>query len=520
VQKLTSLTTRFRPAPSAPSLEGGVRAAWLASVGLGVLQLVVLGWRSFGLWSHFDLGVDFAAFAQAWVRIAHGHLDPYLTLFPYNYPHYGYPFWQSHLELMMWLLAPLYWLGQSTYLLLVVQDLALAATAVAVVRWALEILVRAWPRPARARSLVAAAVVIAAFVNPWTYWVAAYDFHLQPLACLFAVMSGRELWLGRSRAWIWVAATLLCGDVAATYVVALGLGCLVVARGYRRMAATVSFAGIVWLALVAALGSGKGSGLASGYGYLAGGTVGSGIAGIVVIVAGIIRHPHLPLHVLSERRDAAFKYLSGAGTLGVVAPLGLSMVLVVLLANVLNANAGFVAPYAAFQSLVVVWFLLVGWVSVACWLKRMPGAGAAVAVAVAAVVVGQVAWTAAEWLPRISASQVPAGVAAQLQRAEDLAPRGSELVVSVGVIGRFGGHRWVYPFYDSFADGQTVPIHSKYVTFVFTDAAAEAANPKQTAAAIALVAAQRGARVVLDAKGVVALAWEVPPGVHSIRFRS
>lgn len=509
--------SRARPEP--PGLEGGLRLVWLVTLGLGGLQFLALCGYSLYLWRRFDLGVDFAAFSQAWERIAHGHLNPYLTIFPYNYPHYGYPFWQSHLELMMWVLAPLYWLGRTTYVLLVVQDLALAATGVVALRWALEILARHWPHSPRSRTLVGAAAVVAVLGTPWTYWVASYDFHFQPIACFFAVMAGRDLWLGRRRAWIWVAATLLCGDVAATYVVALGLGALLAGRRFRLRGGAVLLAGVVWLAIVAAVGSGKASTLSASYGYLASGTVGSGLSGILAIVWGIVRHPHPALHVLRERSGDLVKYLTGAGTVGLLSPVGLPMAALILGANGLNRSPAFVTAGATFQSMAAVWFLLVGSIAFVCWIARGRRAGAPLALAVAAAVVVQVAWTAADWLPRTSSMrQVPAAVASGLDRAQSRIRPGDEVVASEGVLGRFGGHRWVYPFYDIFSDGQTVPVHSRRVAFIFTDAGGEAPSPGQTAAAVALVSGEPGARVVVRASGVTAVVWDVPPGVTSIRF--
>ena len=92
------------------------------------------------LWSRFDETSDMGTFSQAWSQIATGHLNPYETTFPYNYPHYGYPFYQSHLELMMWPLAILYFVWPHAIDLLVVQDLAIAGAGLVGLRWALEML--------------------------------------------------------------------------------------------------------------------------------------------------------------------------------------------------------------------------------------------------------------------------------------------------------------------------------------------------------------------------------------------
>ncbi|MGH9061334.1 MAG: hypothetical protein ACRDZY_17740, partial [Acidimicrobiales bacterium] len=181
---------------------------------------------SFHLWQRFDLTSDFATFHQAWQQIATGNLNPRLTTFAYNYPRYGYPFWQSHLELAMWPLALLWWVSHSSFDLLVVQDLALTGAGLVSLRWGLELVTQHWPERRRGSPILGLALLIVLLINPWIYWTATYDFHFQPIACLFILLAARDLWNGRSRGWWWIAGVLLCGDVASTYVVAVGLSFL------------------------------------------------------------------------------------------------------------------------------------------------------------------------------------------------------------------------------------------------------------------------------------------------------
>ena len=83
------------------SLSVRYRQLWSGGCVVFALQAATLIVWSRHLWSRFDLTSDFATFSQAWNLIGTGHLNPYESTFAYYYPHYGYPFWQSHFELMM-----------------------------------------------------------------------------------------------------------------------------------------------------------------------------------------------------------------------------------------------------------------------------------------------------------------------------------------------------------------------------------------------------------------------------------
>ncbi len=300
--------------PAGPSSGGGggarrprplaavaMRRLWVVGASVIVLQLAgLLAW-SWHLWTRFDLTADMATFSQAFQQIGTGHLDPYETTFVFGYPHWGYSFYQSHFELLMWPLALLFTVTRSTFTLLVVQDLALAGSGAVVFRWACELLDRRWPAERRGRSLVGAGVLLVVVANPWTAWVASFDWHFQPIATFFALVAARDVWAGRRRAWIWIAAVLLCGDVATTYVMALGLAAVVAGRTTRRWGGAMIAAGVVWLGVVSLAGAGKGSSLNGGYGYLAGHPVSDGIGGMVAIVVGMLLHPSHPLSMLRSR---------------------------------------------------------------------------------------------------------------------------------------------------------------------------------------------------------------------------
>lgn len=498
-------------------LSGVLRTAWLVGCAGFALQLAGLTAWSWHLWSRFDLTDDMAAYAQAWHQIATGHLDPYLTVFPYHYPHYGYPFLQSHLELAMWPLALLYWAWPHAVDLLLVQDAALAGAGLVAYRWGLEHVERHWDE--RRTVLLPAAVLLAVLlISPWTYWAASFDFHLETVAAFFLMLAGRDLWAGSRRAWAWAGVVLLCGDVAATYLVALGLAAVVSGPRLRARGGVLMAAGLAWLGLVGLLHSGKGSSLAAGYGYLAHHSVAPGLAGVAAIVAGALTHPGTVRHVLAQRFDDLFKYVAGAGTAGAASPIGAALVVLVLLPAALNANPGFLAT-GAFQALVAVLGVAVGTVALMSWLRRRRWRwiGSLLALAVGIGAVTQVAVVSAQRLPGASRTfaRVSPAAARELAAVLRQVPARDEAIVSQGVIGRFGTRRLVYPI---LVDGQRFPLHGRTVAVVLVPRQGiEPIPPRATEAAVAELH-RLGARQIADGHGVSAFLWRVPPGRHRLTF--
>ncbi len=500
-----------------------VRRVWWAAVVLGVVQGgVLLAW-SWHLWSQFDLSSDFATYAQAWSRIGTGHLDPYETLFLWHAPHYGYPFLQSHFELAVWPLAMLRAVGLPASALLVVQDVALVVATGAAVRLVLEVVDRHWPRqgdrPRRGVGVVAGCLAAACIACPWTYWAASFDFHLQVVATAFALLAGRDALVGRRRAWIFACAVLLCGDVAATYLVAVGLATLVAGR--RRFDG-IGFvaAALAWLGVVSLFHADKGSSLTAGYGYLAGHAVGSGLAGVAAIVAGMVRHPRVPARVLRDRWRAVGQYLVGSGLIGVLTPLGLAAAVVVLVPNALNAPGIYVSHVAGFQNLFPALALASASAGAVTWVaRRRPGTLAcSTAVALAGGALLATCVVTAQTLPTIGAQfeTVPGPTAARLAAVAAVTPPSAEVVATNAVVGRFATRRWVYPFLGDVPD-QVVPVfgHTVVVVLVAHLRGASRSFGQLTAAARQALSTM-GARLLVHGAGVTAFRFEPPAGVRSI----
>jgi hypothetical protein len=472
------------------------------------------------LYARFDLSTDFGVFYQAWHQIAHGDLNPYSTLNPHNYPHYGYPFWRNHFELLMWPMALLWFVYPHGIVLLWVQDLAIAGATLVAFFWSCEILERHWSGGRGGIRGVALGSLVVLFANPWTWWSASFDFHLQALATLIVLLAGRDLWRGRRRMWVWVGILLLCGNVSVSYLVGLGITGLLMSRRTRRTGAALVALSVGALAVIGAIGGSEGT-LISNYAYLAGAGPGQA-AGLGSILGGIVSHPGRALRMLKSRLEVIYYILAASGLVGIVAPIGLGIGLVVLISNELNGSPVFASPDASFQSLPVYYFVLVGTVAGLAWLARRHLARAkALTVALGAVLLVQALVLSALWLPRARSafSNVGSAAAAQLEAISGRIPPGAEVVASQGVVGRFSGRRLAYPFLDIYDNGQTVPVYGSSVYFVLAPSEGiEYATASQTLSAVAFLQRDLHAAELSRSAGIYAFRWTRPRGISSITF--
>ena len=132
----------------------------------------------------------------------------------------------------------------------------------------------------------------------------------------------------------------------------------------------------------------------------------------------------------------------------------------------------------------------------------------------------QVGVVATQWIPKIPGVFLLVNVqtATQLSKVQARIPAGAEVIASQGVIGRFGGRQWLYPYLNEFADGQTIPVDAPIVAFVFVpNQGIEEATPAQTEAAIAKMTAL-GARKIVSTPDVTAFLWHPPKGTTTVHF--
>ncbi len=459
-------------------------------------MLLVGSSRSY-LSDHFDLTADFGQYSQAWQQIATGHLNPYDTTYPWNYPHYGYPFYQSDFELIMWPLAVFYWVWPHGVDLLIVQDATLAGAGLVAYRWALEHLqVHA---PNRRFAVAIASCVGAVLVLPRGP-TGPRHMTITPsrsprssscsLAAIFGTTAGvagfswswlcsAPMWPGRTWSRSGWSRSSVDGNVGALGLILLGVG-------------------VVWLAIVGLVHSGDGAVL-SDYAYLDNKTnVNDNVGGIATILSGMLFHPSIAGHVITSRWGEIYKFIGGAGTIGFFSVFGGLFSIIVLAPSALNSSPAFISDIGGSQNIMAVMAVAVGIAMVATWFTRLgarldgrwPIGLTALALALAAGAVIQTAVLSAHWTPKSGQmfAAVDNATAAELARVEAQIPASGEAVVSQGVVGRFAQRHTFYPYFDVFADGQTVPLfgHSVYVVLVPRQGV-EQATPTGTMNAVTLM---------------------------------
>lgn len=472
------------------------------------VQAVILVVSSVRVYRSDNLSLDYAIFNQAWFQIAHGHLNPLSTPYGTSYLH-------QHGEIIMWLIAPLYWLNRNDGLtLLLLQSLAIVGAVAVAISWFLAF-ARRHGLSARTTGLCVGVMITLCVVHPWIYAVPFEDFHFEAIAVLLAVAAGRDLYVGRrARAAVWVVLGLMTGDVAATYVAAVGLALAVAARGSRRSGLVMGAAGLLWVVLLGAVGANTGSPVA-GYAYLAGRSgVRSGPGGMLDIVKGTLLHLDRPVHQLVVADRGIGHNLVPSGTVGVLDPLMVIPVLAVVVTNGLNAQPVFAG--VPFQNLAIYILCPLG---CALLCARLAGGRSWRTAAAVAVAVAALASALAFDLPKLHAgdeirSPLSAAAAAQLARVRALTVGSAEVVSSYGVVGRFSGRRWVYALR---SPNMEIPVRATEVEFVLAPTTGVHRLPAaSTSAARAFVATKLQARRIYAGSEVDAYLWHPPSASGTI----
>lgn len=452
-----------------------------------------------------SLTLDYSIFDQARYLIARATLDPLDTVL-------GYHYWRSHGELLMWLVA---WLDRLTpfhgYWLLLLQAAGAAGAG-----WVALDLVRYWvARPlgdGRGAAIVVGFAALLLLVDPWTYWANGFDFHFQSLAGLFVLLACRDLCVGgpRWRVALWAALTLAAGDVTSTYLVGVGLLCAAVAPGRRREGLAIAGAGLVWLAVLTAVGANRGSGLASSYGYLAGSATSA--QPLSAIVFGAVAHPGRALATLSSNAPDIWANLEGGGIAGVLSPWGLIMAVVVLLPSALIRGHLFISP--SFQSLPCYAFLSIGSAAVVARLLRGGRIRRVGGALVATGTAGLAAAWAVAWLPLYPQTWIRVTPAAgtRLVALAHTIPARDEVIASQGVLGRLASRPLVYAIRGSIQ----VPLRGRTIWFVFAPAQGIEIPVQGTYAMMAEVAKLPGSHLEVEGNGIWAFAWQRPRAQRSL----
>ncbi len=502
---------------------GSSAAALAPDVKRKLTHIGRIGWVLFGLqlmgllvfssleYQRYALSVGFGTYAQAWVAIAHGHLDPTSTLI-------GKPFWRNDAEFIIWPLSALYVLYPHPVDLLWVQDIALVLTEAVAFRWLIEI-IRDGERESHETigPLLAAGALCVLLVEPFSYMTVAYDVHSEVIAALFAVLAARALWSSRMRQlWWWVPLALMTDAFAGLYIIGIGVSGVVSGRRTRRTGLILIGAGLAWIILISAIGGnefGYTHSLSEWYGYLAGHRATIGPFDVFV---GVLSHPMTATHMILTRWKFIFDFLVVMGFIGLASAWGWPMACVVIVPSALNANVAFLNPHASFQTWPALPFVLVGSVMVIRRLASGAAKSRGIAAAVGATWVIAIVVVAGALLPGIPGFGLSVGSApaAQLARLDAAIPQQAEVIASWGVVGRFASRSIVYAYGPS---SRTFPVSRPVVVFVLAPAVGNnEVKPSTAREAVQFVLHRLGAKVMVAHESVYGLEWRPPPGTSHV----
>lgn len=285
---------------------------WLAAL----VYVVVLSAEAVSAHRSFVTGFDTALYDQYLWLLANGH-EPFSTIV-------SKPMLADHFQPGLALLTPLYWLGGDVPVLLVVQSVALAATAPAL--YALGRAAGARPAFAAVPALLWLACPFVARLNLWEFRPTAFASVLLVLSVLGAVQ--RRLWLLGATA---LLALGLKEDLALVYA---ALGLVLALRGERRLGAVVAGASAAWL-VVASLVIRAGGESDEAFGRRFAGERGDSMGEALV---WMLRHPvDTAGDVVRESLVYLVALVVTTGGLALLAPLWLLLALPTALHNALSA---------------------------------------------------------------------------------------------------------------------------------------------------------------------------------------
>jgi uncharacterized membrane protein len=493
------------------TLPGWVRLVGWALLGLQLVAILVFSTVQY---RRYSLTNDFADFSQAWWGIAHGHLDPYITGL-------GVPFWKNNAEFMMWPLSLLAQVYPHPVVLLWVQDAAVVITEFVAFGWIREVIGTARGQIAtRAGPWLALGAAVVFVVNPWVYETISYDFHFEPIAALFCVLVGYNLWAGRIRRLWWLAPlVLLCTVSGGSYLLGLGISGALAGRRTRRPGVVLAAAGLAWVVVFSSLGAAGAGGqfVRSSYGYLVGPHHHGRISGLDILV-GAFGHPAAAAHVALAHVWIALAFLIAFGMIGVLSSWGLGMALAVLVPTLLDRSGDFISISSAFQSWPAMPFILVGTVIVL--LRLLEGARSARRVAVVAVTVWAtlLADLALLFVPAVVHYRLPIGssTAAVLAHVATVIPSNAEVIADQSVVGRFAQRGSVYPFS---GENQAFPLTRRRVVFILTERVVGGRPTEQvTVAAVRYIRTRLDAQLLEARSNVYAFTWLPPSGTTQVRL--
>lgn len=412
-----------------------------------VIQWVVLMVFSTIQYNRFALTHDFALYWQAVWLIAHGHLDPYSTVG-------GFSYLDNHFELIMWPLAFLYWVWPHASLLLYIQDSVLIGAEFIAWIWMQSMIFPLKPHMRRVFLALGAGLLV---LNPWMYWTAAFDFHSESIVALTITGTAYALYRRNTRALvIWAGLTLLCGDVAAVALFAIGLTAFW--RKQWKSAMALCLSALAWLELITYFHANQGSILAPLYGYLAQSShspVTLQHFSMATVLLLLIKHPLVALHELRHHEANLYANIGPEGLLGMASLWSLPLYLATVVVSNLTSYYLFGVP--GFQNIMVYALLTVGTMSILVYWARRINRWVIYGL-VGLLAVNSVAW-AVVWFPHIPTHwiRVSTKSAVRLSQGMTYVPHSAEVIANQAIMGRIASRPWMYQLS---APGFSFPVHT------------------------------------------------------------
>ncbi|MHB8262299.1 MAG: hypothetical protein ACYDGY_00905 [Acidimicrobiales bacterium] len=511
---MASTALETESAPPGDTCTGILRTRNVAVAGTVILgvQFVILATWSFTLYSHFSLTQDFSSYQQGWSLIARGVLDPYSSI-----QHFSY--WHNDAQFIMWPLAIFYLVWPHAITLLFLQDAATVLSGAVVLVWLLEIIDSRIEQgsltvPYRFLALLGLLLVVC---NPWLYLADSFDYHLEAVSTLLALLAARALWKNSRYVFVWMALAILSSGLGATYIVAIGVAALIQHKKYIGLV-FISIA-TAWLVVMSSLGGTEGAAL-WGYAYLVSGGSTQHLQNIhmLQVLVGLVVHPFRALSMLWSHRVDILANIGPTGYIGIASPWAL-VGLVVLVESGLQSYATFVVP--GFQNPAVYLFTALGTILIVLKManSRWENIRRGVLPVSLLLAANSIGW-AATWLPVAPRSflAVSPSAAQVLTRARSQIPGNAEVISSLGVIGRFSERRWVYSM---LYDGGTFPVKTVPVYFVVTAAQGiELQSGANARASIGYLADDLHAQLILHGHGIWVFRWQPPVGTSTVSFPS
>jgi hypothetical protein len=500
-----------RPEDAGLGLSPEKALARVRKVGYLVLaiELVIFVVWSAVMYDRFSFTNDGAGDTQAWFLIAHGHLDPFISAWHEH-------FIADHGALIIWLLAPFYWIWPHGVDLLWAQDLAVVVGQAVAFAWICETVAevpgwtmsavgrRSWVAPVALASLGLALLVL----NPWVFSAISFDVHSVVFGACTAILTAYDLAHHNRRFWLWALLTAFAGDVASTYLIGIFISGVLAGKAWRRDALTLGVAGIVGFGLFDVAGFNHGDQLGS-FLSVSGGKSSKG--GISVLLKDIARAPFRYASEIGSHWLSIIANLWPAGGIGVACAWGFGVPLVVVCENDIRPTVLF--SDNTFQSVVLYLFVSLGTIMI---LSRMVTSHRRVTTVVGVLLFASTLGWAISWIPRLPHTwlRITPQAAAVLHHANNIVPFSDQVAVEQGTIGAFA----VRPAITILGNLGSY-VTTRHVWFVIApDQGIQTVPVDLSYGVMEYLTYTLHAKLVLHGSGVWVYEWTKPHGVQTIAF--